>query len=147
MAAQLSLEQRVINVVEAWGDPIPFPLMESSNIKDIWGDRADTDPFPDPATMPLIQNLQDEFKSGTDARVLTQLRPAVFDTGGAVTTLNDLITWIDDAPKPQHIVIAGFANDEVKAEFASAVADALRKGPSKKSAKATAKGGTKKKRP
>jgi hypothetical protein len=139
MAPQLSLEDRVIDVVEAWGDPAPFPIKKSSNIKDIWGDRADTDPFPDPATMPLIQKLQDEFKSGTDARVLTQLKPAVFDTGGEVTTLKSLITWIDDAPEPQHIVIAGFANDDVKAEFASAVADALRNTPA---AKAAAKPGT-----
>jgi hypothetical protein len=147
MATQLSLEQRVINLVEAWGDPVPFPVKKSSNIKDIWGDHADTFPFPDPATMTLIQKLQDEFKSGTDARVLTQLKPPVFDTGGAVTTLKDLITWIDDAPEPQHIVFAGFANDAVKVEFASAVADALRKSPAKKPAKATTKGATRKKRP
>jgi hypothetical protein len=151
MAAQLSLEQRVINVVEAWGDPVPFPVKKSSNIKDIWGARAGTFPFPDPATMTLIQKLQDEFKSGTDARVLTQLKPAVFDTGGAITTLKDLITWIDDAPEPQHIVIAGFANDSVKVEFASAVADALRNSPTTKpapeTAKATPKGRTRKKRP
>jgi len=147
MATQLSLEQRVINVVEAWGDPVPFPVKKSSNIKDIWGGHADTSPFPDPATMTLIQKLQDEFKSGTDARVLTQLTPAAFNTGGAVTTLKDLITWIDDAPEPQHIVIAGFANDAVKVEFASAVADALRKRPAKKTTKATTKGATRGKRP
>jgi hypothetical protein len=147
MATQLSLEQRVINLVEAWGDPVPFPVKKSSNIKDIWGDHADTFPFPDPATMTLIQKLQDEFKSGTDARVLTQLKPPVFDTGGAVTTLKDLITWIDDAPEPQHIVFAGFANDAVKVEFASAVADALRKSPAQKPAKATTKGARRKKRP
>jgi hypothetical protein len=144
MAAQLSLEQRVINVVMAWGDPVPFPVKKSSNIKDIWGDRADTFPFPDPATMTLIQKLQDEFKSGTDARVLTQLKPAVFDTGGAVTTLKDLITWIDDAPEPQHIVIAGFANESVKVEFASAVADALRNSPAAKTAPKTPKAKPKK---
>ena len=147
MATKLSLEQRVIDIVEPWGDPVPFPVKKSSNIKDIWGDHADTLPFPDPATMTLIQKLQDEFKSGTDARVLTQLKPSVFDAGGAVTTLKDLITWIDDAPEPQHIVIAGFANDAVKVEFASAVADALRKIPAKQPAKATTKGVTRKKRP
>jgi hypothetical protein len=132
MAVQESLEDRVIDVVDKWGDPVPFPIKKSSNIKDIWGDKADTFPFPDPATMTLIQKLQEEFKSGTDARVLTQLKPAVFDTGGAVTTLKDLITWIDDAPEPQHIVIAGFANEAVKVEFASAVADALRNSPAAK---------------
>jgi hypothetical protein len=124
-------------------------LQISSAIKDIWGTRADSVPFPDPATMKLISSLQDEFRSGTDARVLTDLTPAVFDTDGSVTTLEDLVTFIDDAPEPQHAVIAGFANDAVKSEFASAVAEALSKssvtapGPSKmKSGTGRKKSGT-----
>jgi hypothetical protein len=100
MASPLSLDQRVINVVLAWASPVPFPIKRSSAIKDIWGQRADTVPFPDPATMPLIESLQSEFKSGIDARVLTNLSPIVFGTSGTVTTLKDLITWIDDAPGP-----------------------------------------------
>jgi hypothetical protein len=129
MALQLALEQRVINIVVSWGNPIPFPVKKTSTIKDIWGDRGDTVPFPDPATDPLISSLQDAFESGTDARVLTQLTPDVFGTGGAITTLKDLISWIDDAPEPRYIVTDGFADDAVKAEFASSVAGTLNDKP------------------
>ena len=123
----LSLEKRVINVVKAWADPSPIPIKKSSAIKDIWGNRADTIPFPDPATRNLITALQTEFRSGPDARVLTGLIPASFDTTGSIKTLDDLIVYVDNSPVPQHFVLAGFANDSVKTELASAIADALHK--------------------
>jgi hypothetical protein len=100
MTIVLSLEQRVITVVLDWADPVPFPVKKSSSLRDLWGTRSDTVPFPDPAMMPLIEELQKEFKTGTDARILTALTTLAFDAGGSITTLNDLITWIDDAPTP-----------------------------------------------
>ncbi len=95
-----SLEQRVITVVLDWADPVPFPVKKSSPMRDIWGTRSDTVPFSDPATVPLIGKLQEEFDTGTDARNLTGLTPADFDSGGSIQLLSDLITWIDDAPTP-----------------------------------------------
>jgi hypothetical protein len=98
-----SLEQRVITVVLDWADPVPFPVKKSSPLRDLWGTRSDTVPFPDPATMPLIEKLQKEFKAGTDARILTGLTPTEFDTGGPIQLLSGLITWIDDAPTPDAV--------------------------------------------
>ena len=99
MTTVKSLEDRVIDVVLQWAEPVPFPPEETSRLVDLWGARADTVPFPDPAVRTLIVSLKREFESGRDARILTDLTPPVFEAGGVVT-VNDLIFRVDHSPKP-----------------------------------------------
>lgn len=95
-----SLEDRVIDVVLQWAEPVPFPPEDTSRLVDLWGTRADTVRFPDPAVDTLIASLQRDFESGRDARILTDLTPRVFEAGGVVT-VNDLIFRVDHSPKPE----------------------------------------------
>ena len=95
-----SLEDRVIDVVLQWAEPVPFSPEDTSRLVDLWGTRADTVPFPDPAVRALIASLQREFESGRDAHILTDRTPPVFKAGGVVT-VNDLIFRVDHSPQPE----------------------------------------------
>jgi hypothetical protein len=95
-----SLEDRVIEIVLQWAEPVPFPPQDTSRLVDLWGTRVHTVPFPDPAVRTLIAGLQMEFRSGLDARILTDLRPSAFEAGGVVT-VNDLIFRVDQSPEPE----------------------------------------------
>src|SRR3954462_5213395 len=94
-----SLEDRVIDVVLNWANPVQFPVQITTRLVDMWGTRGDTVPFPDPATRMLITSLQEEFKTGVDARILTIMSPSQFGPGGVVS-LSDLVFRVDHSPKP-----------------------------------------------
>ncbi len=104
-----SFADRVEDTVYAWAN-VTTPVKKSTPLEDIWGEQAATTPFPNPATLELIDLLTKEFQSGTDARELSGLTPSVFGPGGAITTLDDLSKWIWNAPVAQHAYIAGFAD-------------------------------------
>jgi len=118
-----SLSDRVEDTVYAWaGTPDPVDL--GTALKVLWGDQADTVPYPDPATFQLINLLTQEFLSGPDARILKGLKPSLFADKAAIQTINDLITWVQNAPQPQnHALIAGFSDAKTQKAFVNAIAD------------------------
>jgi hypothetical protein len=97
--AAKSLSDRVEDTVYVWAGTVN-PVPTATALKLLWGDQADTTPYPDPATMQLIQLLTKEFQSGPDARVLKGLKPSLFADKAPLQTIDDLITWVQNAPKP-----------------------------------------------
>ena len=95
-----SLSDRVEDTVYDWAHT-PEPVDTSTALRVLWGDQADTTTYPDPATRLLIRRLTDEFQSGPDARILKGLKPSLFADKAPIQSIDDLITWVQNAPQPK----------------------------------------------
>ncbi len=141
-----TIPDRVEDVVLAWAD-LDSPVPTATALKVIWGDKAASVPFPDPATFQLINLLTQEFLSGNDARILRGLKPSLFADGGTIVSIDDLSEFVNEAPQPvqQHALIAGFSNPRAQAQMVSAIANEVVKrikpthAPAKKKKQAPAK--------
>jgi hypothetical protein len=97
----MSLPFRVESTVYAWAG-IENPVSTGTELKVLWsaaGNSA-TIPYPDPAALDLIHRLSVEFESGNDARVLTSMTLALFDSNGQIKSIKDLVEWVLDSPRP-----------------------------------------------
>lgn len=91
----MSLPDRVESTVYAWAG-VKKPVKTGTALKVLWsasGNSATT-PFPDPATLDLIDKLRKEFKSGNDARDLSGMTPALFEDGGNIVSIDDLVEYV-----------------------------------------------------
>jgi hypothetical protein len=124
-----SLSDRVEDTVYSWAGTAK-PVDTSTALRVLWGAQADTIPYPDPATFQLINLLTQEFLSGPDARILRGLKPSLFANKAPIQSINDLITWVQNAPQPkQHAFISGITDAKAQAAFVGAVADEVVKRP------------------
>jgi len=91
----MSLPDRVESTVYAWAG-VKKPVKTGTALKVLWfasGNSATT-PFPDPATLDLIDKLRKEFKSGNDARDLRGMTPALFEDGENIVSIDDLVEHV-----------------------------------------------------